>query len=291
VHVDISALGSYVAAWLATIGTLWMLFERAGRIASPEAKQSVRRWLRREVTSTGMRESWPRSFAQIFDTVFGVRHISWRCFWRSSIASFTAVIITVLLWIALMPDRALFLLTTEVSHSETFGRFLGTVLAAGIINLIPDYISLLETRLVIRMMEKKASLPWGIGLLVLDIFLTIAIFIGILMVCYLSITQQVPRSLPTAATIWTGLKQLAAFEEFRGAPPGIMFYSTFFTSVWLWLYAGSGLMARLVESSLRGFVWIRRLLNVDKEPVLAAGTLCIAITTCMYILAAPLVIL
>ena len=82
---------AYIGAWLATIGTVWVLFDRAERIASDEVKHSLRRWLRREVNPSGIRTKWPETFAGVFDSVFGKRHLSWRCVWRSCIASLIAV--------------------------------------------------------------------------------------------------------------------------------------------------------------------------------------------------------
>ena len=72
------------------MGGLWILFSRAETVASPEAKAAITSWLR-NVKPEGTLSNWPSTFADVFDSVFGKKHLSWRCFWRSCIASFLAV--------------------------------------------------------------------------------------------------------------------------------------------------------------------------------------------------------
>ena len=88
----------YLGAWLATIGTIWLLFERAQRIASDELNHSIRRWLRMGVNPSGTRteaslkrytehpkkdrwlrrrgwDVWRFSDDEVFDETFGIRQI------------------------------------------------------------------------------------------------------------------------------------------------------------------------------------------------------------------------
>ena len=54
---------------------------------------------------------------------------------------------------------------------------IAVLVIAAIVNLIPDYISLLESRLVIRWMSSRASLSRIVALLVLDVVATAAVFL------------------------------------------------------------------------------------------------------------------
>lgn len=53
-------------------------------------------------------EPWSETFANIFDRVFGKKHFSWSCFWRSCLASFASLGITLLVLSAYDPDLASF---------------------------------------------------------------------------------------------------------------------------------------------------------------------------------------
>lgn len=37
-------------------------------------------------------------FVELFDAIYGEKHFSWKCFWRSSVASLIVVFITLLIW-------------------------------------------------------------------------------------------------------------------------------------------------------------------------------------------------
>src|SRR5215475_2430049 len=39
-------------------------------------------------------QNWPDTFAKVFDSVFGEKHLSWKCFWRSAVASYAALLVT-----------------------------------------------------------------------------------------------------------------------------------------------------------------------------------------------------
>jgi len=85
-------IGSYWLAWVATVGTLWVLFSRAETIANHDLKLKVKRWLQQDHDVDGQTTAWPQLFIGIFDAVFGEKHLSEKCFWRSCLASTLAVI-------------------------------------------------------------------------------------------------------------------------------------------------------------------------------------------------------
>ena len=51
----------------------------------------------------------------------------------------------------------------------------------------------------------------------------------------------------------------------------IAFYSAFFTSVWLWLYAGSVMASRLLLSMNSGVGFLLRVTDVEKQPFRSDG--------------------
>ena len=160
-------------------------------------------------------------------------------------------------------------------------------------NFFPDYISLAESQCVIAMMRGRNI--GGIFLLILaDVLFTFAIFWGSFILLY---------ALIILASIFINFKFQLGFEgvinyffenligyirltinefikpktfllqsEKGNLTFGIFFYSTFFTSVWVWLYAASVGLIRFASRSDRLFRAIKFILPIEEKPLRAIGT-------------------
>ena len=268
----------YAASWVAITGGVWALFERAETVASDEARTAVSRWMK-NLDPAGTLATWPETFAAVFDRVFGERHLSWKCFLRSCIASIVAVIIVTLLWAGLRPGE----FTAFLQGEEIAFMLFIILLFAGIINLIPDYLSLLESRYVIRwMIDKQSQVPTfaflaidfvatgAIGLIAHFVFLVLTPW-GFSAAEFFSIFQE--HVLPLSASV-------------SGEPAGgIWFYSTFFTSVWVWLYALSGLTVKLAQYLGVGLGFLKRFVNIDDKPLRSLGFVSMLLITLVYLIA------
>jgi len=103
------------------------------RHLSIDSKETLTLWLWGEYEST-----WATHFCNMFDAVFGKRHLSWQCFFRSSIASLVSVILFYILFakvLGVMSER-----------TPANLPFLFVLLAGPFLNFVPDYLSLFETR-------------------------------------------------------------------------------------------------------------------------------------------------
>ena len=67
-------------------GIVWKFFERVESVLTDQTKLEIAVWLL-GVKFRQKIEPWPDTFAKVFDRVFGEKHLSWKCFWRSSVAS------------------------------------------------------------------------------------------------------------------------------------------------------------------------------------------------------------
>lgn len=76
-----------VAAGGVLAGIVWKFFERVEALLTDSTKFEVAVWLVGRKTLGEKVEPWPRTFARVFDRVFGTKHLSWSCFWRSCVAS------------------------------------------------------------------------------------------------------------------------------------------------------------------------------------------------------------
>lgn len=291
----------WLAAWLATVGGVWTLFARADSVLRRANKVGIARTLRHTIT-VGRRlprhevvQNWPEVFGEIFDAVFGERHFTWACFFRSSLASSASVVIVGLLYFAVYGDSTLLeefdrlggsSIPENLISAALLGSFLAALYSAAFafcficINLIPDYLSLLETRQIIRWMS-RAKRPEAIAaFLALDIVATAAIALGgLLVLSEVVFALDGGRYLPD--TGWQTFRVLLQ-RQFPFGFVSIFFYSAFFTSVWTWLYAVSLSLLELVP---RWLIWIDRLVDIDRKPLEALGLVAAILVSVLFVLA------
>jgi len=280
--MDISIPATLIS-WLAITGGIWKLFERVEKVTSPEAAS---RWLR-NLDLTGAFSSWPATFAAAFDNIFGERHFTWRCFFRSCIASLIAVVIVTCIWGALHPDQFSAFFQTD----EWYERIGALFILGATINFIPDYISLLETRYVIRRISDDPSIGRALVFLAIDVAATTAILLGgIILVSIIGVfltegSVSVGEFIEAAQIGFPELLIEEILPLSSDSPPsiGIFFYSTFFTSVWVWLYALSGAIVKLVTYLGVGVKYFKRFFDIDNQPFLCLGVVSMIIVSLIYL--------
>ena len=203
-----------------------------------------------------------------FNTLFGDDHLSWFCFRRSCLASICFLVMSLLLMVGLVGVEVL--LQIFIAKQTEFGqkiestgipfspiKYVGFVfLVPFIMNFVSDYLALLKTRWLIGVIGTGKSIT-RIGCIVfLDFWGTVGAFwLGVLLV-----------TLPLFMVTTVGCYAWNGFEDVHGAyimslghfihlvaamnQPVIMVpcvASTFFSSIWLWLYALPLVALRLSE--------------------------------------------
>lgn len=197
----------------------------------PAKRAALALWLKGNYEST-----WSVQFCRLFDRLFGEKHFGLRCIFRSAIASLLAVIA---LW--LLFDQVLGLISLRADSGLTL--FQALLLGASI-NLLPDYLSLYQTRWLLQKFESVRHPLGQVGLLIADLGATGFIFFVVVKL-YLWITGQSQIAF---------IEIVAVFSVYA-----VFFYSTFLTSFWAWAYCASSWLARL---STRLQNW----LNVAEAP-------------------------
>jgi len=120
-------------------------------------------------------------FGHAFDTVFGEKHLSWKCFSRSALASLVAFTGLLLLWLALRPSE-LALFSREIAAGS-----LWLLAAITMINIVPDYIALLKTRYVIKRMRHLSK---GNACVLLIVDAAVSALIGFMMLVIADIAMS-----------------------------------------------------------------------------------------------------
>ena len=182
--------------------------------------------------------TWIEAFCSGFDHFFGKRHFSVPCFLRSCLMSLSVVFFSYLV----CEHKGMF------ERRATNGMPVYTALIIGaVINCLPDYLSLLETRFILGLFKRARSLPAQLCGVVLDIFLSGSIIFA--SIC----AYRWIMGLPYVSVI----KLLSAFDAYA-----IYFYSSFATSFMAWSFVVFSLIMRLTRRLFGGSVF-----NVEHAPL------------------------
>ncbi|PQJ26920.1 hypothetical protein BSZ35_18515 [Salinibacter sp. 10B] len=279
---------AYFGTWTLVCGGLVGLFRQGERLMTPESRAATADWILQEQFSETA-SGWPGAFTDLFDAVFTKDHLSWTCFQRSALASFAAVSLLGMSFVGLG------LLDPPRSGSELLPAFL--LLAS--VNVFVDYASLFETRWILGHMGNTNRTSAHTGYLAADLVLTI-----LCIVLPVSLFQIISSGVLAGSSIlsFRFWEQLVAYVLLFGewfvqlsgrqgseAPAvlSVMLFSTLFTSVWVWLYVGSGLLLRALRPLLEGLEWLKRVLDVENKPAEAMGFLLATVASVGFALSAP----
>jgi hypothetical protein len=278
-----------IVAGGALAGIVWKFFEKVESVLSDQTKFEVAVWLldRKKISLTF--ENWPETFAKVFDRVFGQKHLSWKCFLRSSIASLSFLLLLLSLSRNALPTlRHKWLDPTDYYFFPLF------LLNAAVANLLPDFVSLLETRVMIGLMSRSPTVSRRILLLVIDGLATVVIalvgaFLGTLfqwtVVGYKEGDFQTEPGLARFLLSLNHLPFMVVKSLRVGLNFGVgvlYFYPAFFTSIWLWLYAGSGLILKSAQRFDIGFAWFNSRMDIEKHPLSSIGLVSSVLVALFY---------
>ena len=273
--------------WFLVTGLIWKLFERCEKAATDEARKIASNWMLKYKPGENI-SRLSDIFCNIFDDVFGKKHLSWKCFIRSCIASTISVFVVLLIWIGLRPNEA-----GNIDLSSSLTCICTWIL---ILNLVPDYLSLLQTRLIVAKIktQPKNNAIWLLIDLILTSIIAISVWLILFLVRSFFVYSLTDDSVGNFDELWATFEMILPLEndDSPDVPsPGVVFYSTFFTSVWLWLYMISGMLTQLSNSVNNVFGFINRFFFRDDQPFISLGAISIVLITCLYLMLVPVVIL
>lgn len=281
---------SFFGTWAAVCIGLVSLFREGEKVMSSEGRAAVSDWLLQE-TFTLRRAHWPETFTTLFDAVFTEHHLSWACFWRSALTSLMVVtlLLTGFVGVGLLEN-----VVPDSPGDVSAVAFL--VLAIVAVNVVADYISLFETRWILGKMTGTTSALIYLAYLAIDVVLTVLCILVPASLVQLYI--NIPESPLWTTEFWeaavgvtgTLAELLVRFNDQDARLMSIMFFSTLFTSVWVWAYVGTGLILRAVHPVLRSFDLLKSHLDVEARPLHAMGLLLAMMTSLAFAVSAPIVL-
>lgn len=168
--------------------------------------------------------AWRPTWIRIFDSLLGEEQLSWQCFRRSCVASLCAVGV---LWTILRPIRPHIFLDQSGSMAGLLGVVFGFAI---LVNLLPDYLSLLETRWLIGLLRGSYSTTLTWVLLLIDVVVTGMIFYAVALLWFTLSGLFVDEELSFKAAVREALEyempiqRLANFERLKALRS--VFFST-----------------------------------------------------------------
>jgi hypothetical protein len=261
-------------------GIVWKFFDRVEAVLNDDTKLEIAVWLLGVKTASKV-QTWPNTFAKVFDRVFGTTHLSWKCFERSALISGGATAILLIVYL----------------HAMLFVRPI-LLLDIFICTVVPDYLSVLETRLVLKAMTwTTSSLVW-LGLIAIDLvgtgflsLVTAKVLVGPALLLDTSggVTAFPHRVMDGFSFLFVAsplsgfLAMVVPSQDSRFvAMNPIFMWPMFLSLVWLWLYAGSGFLLKFARRFDIGFQWFNRHFDIEKKPLQSIGLVAGALVAVVY---------
>jgi hypothetical protein len=243
-------------------GIVWRCFAGVESLLKPDAKLSIALWI---LERKPLSPSWPGTFAAMFDRVFGEKHLSEKCFYRSAIVSYIARLL-----VGAYVDA-----NWKFTWLWDYHGIWDLIVWGFFGNVIPDYISLLETRFVLSLVQRTRSTTLKLLGVILDFVLTSTISL-IAAHIVLTIVWELPwRWTPSAILT----HPLDSHQNHRWL---VIMIPAFLTSIWLWLYVGAGLLLKASYRLNIGSNWFNRHFDIETQPLRCIGLLAGGIAAFAY---------
>ncbi|QJR10704.1 hypothetical protein DSM104443_01771 [Usitatibacter rugosus] len=312
---EILSIASYLGLWFVVYRAIRFLFDRAEADASPAMRTDWIRWIHRD-TPQRVVNRLPKMFIETFDRLFGYRAFSFGFFLRSSVVTVVALSMLLLAWAAFRPDQAVQAAVVLVKRD---GSLLGLLLAivlwlifATLLNVIPDYLSVVKSRALIGAAARTSSSTKFVGLVLADIALSALLgLLATALVAYV-VWLFFPFYLPNFGSSWKAIStnlnfSFITFQDFLDilslkanpgiqmtwvffdsagvkqgewketggnlVPIGVNFYATFFTTLWMGIFMSATSWVRIYPRALAIGDWFRRAFNVNEKPFQSLGTM------------------
>lgn len=289
-----------LAAGSVLAGIVWKFFERVEAVLTDDTKLEIAVWLLGAEVSDQVAlkvQSWPVAFLTVFDGVFTSRPLSWKCFWRSCLATYGCIVLSFIV-AAFFPSsrhRMVSMLLSQVRDLSVAGivvvlaiSLLVSWLFIMVVNGIPNYIALLKTRYAIQSFARHPRTTSRVLILTADVSASLIIALGLfLVITSMSwfANHRLPQALPEFHSELGPYMHGQVRGLFKGDMPLQLLlncYPTFFGIVWFSLYAASGFLLKAASSFGIGFRWFTRRFDIERKPLQSIGLVAGALTALVY---------
>jgi hypothetical protein len=276
----LASLAAHLGFGFALFYGVQKFFEEVEKKLSTETKLEVAVWLL-DLRPTKAIHGWYSTFPKIFDRVFGDKHFSWKCFWRSCAVTAVATLAAQVPYILFSED-------TRVPFAG-WGTLLFIFTSAVFGNIFPDFISLWKTRYLLNLSSRGKGMPLNILFLIIDIIATLALatcaaLLGTtFFVCWaVAMNGPVPIAFAVQKTWSFFLESFFEPKELAGPTSTLWLIPAFIGRLWLVMYVGCGLLLIAARRLDIGFAWFNRHFDVAEHPLQCIGLVAGAISALGY---------
>ena len=278
------AITAVFTSYLGISYGVYRIFEKLGDAVNEDSKINTAFWLLN--LNVNKQYKWDDSIIIVFEKVFTKKIWSWKSFIRSI---FVSLFLSLILW----SFALLFIGDFNIDSDKDARDFLMTVFVIfTICNFVPDYVSIIETRFLLKF-SKKYKLIWvDILIVIVDIILTTLI---------ISIALLVMGDVLFSSSILTGYMSLDYVEKtaliYELVTVGkdnldalsliflIPLITTYITSIWIWFHFSATLLLKLLNFTKWGLNLSKKRLDIENKPFRSIGIAFMVIITLIYIIA------
>jgi len=245
----------FFTVWIPLTTFVWWFFDKFEESSSKERKKALTLWLKNDKT---IDVEWTSIFIRLFDSIFGKRPFSWSFFYRSCLVSGICLTFSSLIIYFSFPEATSILKPEASLVYAILMVFLGLF-----VNFIPDYISLVETRFVLK--KFKSNSIFRIFILVLvDLVLTTAIICGTFLLFGFLLSDKEGRS---------GLLELVLSLFLP------IVITSYLTSIWIWLFFLGSLITKLLNLGSLGRNKMGKYFDIENKPFKSVGFVTVVFLT------------
>jgi hypothetical protein len=260
-------------------GTVLGVFELGERLTSQRAKDALSKWLISfDVQKT---KALPDGTQELFERIFGERHFSLKCFFRSAGFSLGAMAFILILVLLIYPEQTTFMVKYVFSGHLGDLHVLGAwpLLTLWLLWSIPvDYISLLKTRVILKVLVRirRGTKSIALGIVAID-FLAYKLLFAVAFVI-ISEAAIVIHSVIIDTRLFSMPFRYQIVENVMHWPQVrrdgwqfILFWAGFAPSLWMWLYVLALFVTRGLLRSEKLVNSLRWFLDIEKAPFRSIG--------------------
>ena len=266
-------------------GTVLGVFELGERLASQRAEDALSKWLL--TFELQKAKELPDGTQELFERIFGERHLSLKCFIRSAAFSLTVMVFIAILVFMIKPEEVFKMMTNiffghglcvqfpdQHHQCDDFHDWVELVLWVPCSILI-DYISLLKTRIILRVftrLRRRSSIT-AVAIIGIDFIVYKLIFSLGFGLMTSSVMVIVFRGWPFVS--WLDLFRFKDIMDNNLIL--IFFWSGFAPSIWMWLYVAALFTTRALLRTEKLVIWLRWFLDVERNPFRSIGAVAAAL--------------
>jgi hypothetical protein len=261
------AAGTHIGFGMGLFYGIKKFFEEVEKPLKDSAEKDISAWLL-DLKPTKTIRNWQSTFLTMFNKVFGEKHWTWKCFWRS--CAFTVVMTLVAMLVIILLDQ----MTRELLLStENFPIIFATVVFGSV---LPDYLSLWKTRNLIALNQTLPTPFFSLIFLILDIIMTF--FFAF---CALSIGYSfLYRFLPIMYSY--DREYNLVFRDLDVGMFPLWFIAAFFGRLWFLGYVSCGLLLKCSRRLDIGFRLFNHHFDIETHPLQSIGVVGGSLTALGY---------